>query len=245
MARLTHSFNPNVVPVEYDEITRWLQEDPPVRISKLGRRVSNNGIVCHFWCSVSSQGLIRISANEDGSGSSYEYTQAEWLQLCNIIQWAIDTNRNPEFTYWYTNDPDYPEAPNVPNRLFGPNVPAICRAYNEYINNEIGVGALLARLVLRPVNAGNGNLRLGLYTKEYRNYVRNRKVASLYIDLGNGLQDIGSIPTYLNHGSLSNKEIISDWLYKHGYITPQDQLEFELEIDEIKSIHTYRFIGKK
>lgn len=95
-------------------------------------RQSPNGVLCHFWCSVTNQGLIRVSANEDGTGSAHIYSRAEWMQICNIIQWALDTGRNPEFTYWYTNDSRHQEAPRVSSRIWGPNVPAICRSYNEY-----------------------------------------------------------------------------------------------------------------
>ena len=131
MATFTPRFNPTVTPVGYNVIVHWLQNEPPVRIPKLGR-LSRNGILCHFWCSVTNQGRIRVFENEDGSGSSHEYTESEWTQICNIMQWAIDTDRNPEFTYWYTNDPNRQEAPRVAHRIWGPNVPAICRGYNEY-----------------------------------------------------------------------------------------------------------------
>lgn len=126
-------YNPNIVPIEYNIITQWIHHNPPVWIPKLGR-LSRDGELCHFWCSVTPQGTIRVSTNEDGSGSSYEYSEEEWTQICNIIQWAIDTGRNPEFTYWYTNDPNHAEAPRVPQRKWGPNVPAICRSYMEYNN---------------------------------------------------------------------------------------------------------------
>ena len=131
MATFTPRFNPTVFPVGYDLIVQWLRQNHPVWIPILGRQSTDNSL-CHFWCSVTNQGMIRVSANEDGSGSSHEYTEAEWTRICNIMQWAIDTYRNPEFTYWYNNDPHRQEVPRVPNRIWGPNVPAICRSYNEY-----------------------------------------------------------------------------------------------------------------
>lgn len=131
MSTFVPRFNPNVVPVEYDIIVNWIRLNPPVWIPKLGRQ-STNGVLCHFWCSVTNQGLIRVSANENGTGSSHVYSREEWNQLCNNMQWTIATGRNPEFTYWYTNDPHHTEAPHVPSRIWGPNVPAICRGYNEY-----------------------------------------------------------------------------------------------------------------
>lgn len=126
-------YNSNVVPIEYNAIIQWIQNNPPVWIPKLGRS-SRGGELCHFWCSVTPQGRIRVSANEDGLGSSYEYSEDEWTEICNIIQWAIETDRNPEFTYWYTNDPHHTEAPRVRQRKWGPNVPAICRSYMECNN---------------------------------------------------------------------------------------------------------------
>ena len=122
-------FNPNVVPVEYNEIVRWISQDQPVLIPKLGRIV-RNGRVCHFWCSVTNQEIM-VSANRDGTISAFRYNSQRWNELCDIMRQVIADGGNPEFTYWYTNDPHYSNySSNVPRR-FGPNVPAICRSYNE------------------------------------------------------------------------------------------------------------------
>ena len=131
-------FNPNVVPVEYNEIVQWISQDQPVLIPKLGRLV-RNGRVCHFWCSITDQRLITVSADRGGSSSVYRYDNQRWDELCDIMRQVIADGGNPEFTYWYTNDPHYSiYSPNVPRR-FGPNVPAICRSYNEWhmINNSL------------------------------------------------------------------------------------------------------------
>lgn len=132
MARRTSDFNPHVIPVDYDIIVRWIQEDPPVFIPKLGRLV-RNGRVCHFWCSVTEQGLIQVTENEDGTGDAHVYSRNEWNQICNNMRWTMGNGGNPEYTYWYTNDPNHRDVPQIPYRRWGPNVPAICRSYNEWI----------------------------------------------------------------------------------------------------------------
>lgn len=234
MAKQNPPFNPNVKPVEYDVIVQWVNQKQPVWIPKLGRSVKK-GNICHFWCSITSQGLIKVSANEDGTGSSYVYSKAEWNQICNNIQWAINTGRDPELTYWYNNHPSHPEAPRVPNHLFGPNVPAICRAFYE---------ATLDHIILRPIKHSVTYYRLGLFTADFNKYARGQNVKLLRIDLGKGLHDIQSIKTYVKYGSLTDSTVINSWLQAHGYTDCTCLLEFRLEIDMVKQAHTYIFIKK-
>lgn len=100
-------------------------------------------------------------------------------------------------------------------------------------------------LILRPNSAGNNNLRLALFTQEYNELVRGMQIEKISIDLGNGMEDIDSVDTYIKYGSLTNKSIISDWLHKHEYTNESHLLLFELTINSTNNTHMYSFIGHK
>lgn len=96
------------------------------------------------------------------------------------------------------------------------------------------------KITLRPLKYGNGYLRLGLSMDKFRKYVQNKDVKNLYIDLGQGYQDVVYKITYIKEGSLVNKTLISDWLYQNGYTNSKCHLDFEFEIIGLK--HYYKLI---
>lgn len=98
------------------------------------------------------------------------------------------------------------------------------------------------KITLRPLKYGNGYLRLGLFTDDYNKYVKNTKVQNLFIDFGQGFQDVINIPTYANKGSLTNKSIISDRLYQNGFTNSKCLLTFELDIDMTTNTHSYKLL---
>lgn len=96
-------------------------------------------------------------------------------------------------------------------------------------------------IVLRPVNSGGTRRRLGLYTKEFEQYVYGRDIRALYIDLGDGSQQIDAMKTYFYHGSITSPDV-NAWLHQHGWLTANHQLLFSLEMDESRHTHIYRFV---
>ena len=102
-------------------------------------------------------------------------------------------------------------------------------------------GHIKTNITLRPVSNGGDGRRLGLYTAEFRLYVQGKSVKELYVDFGEGKPlNIPALKTYA-HGSITNP-IVNDWLHRHGWKTPDEQLIFTLEIDDVKQVHTYRFV---
>ena len=95
-------------------------------------------------------------------------------------------------------------------------------------------------IVLRSVNSGGTRRRLGLYTKEFKQYVLGRDIRALYIDLGSGLQQIDALRTYF-HGSITSPDV-NAWLHQHGWLSADYHILFTLEVDESRHTHTYRFV---
>ena len=77
----------------------------------------------------------------------------------------------------------------------------------------------------------------------YKKYIQGKVIQSLFIDFGDGLQNIDNLPTYM-FGSLQNSKVISSWLHKHDFTNTTQQLPFELEVSEDGQTHTYHYIGK-
>ena len=98
-------------------------------------------------------------------------------------------------------------------------------------------------IILKPGKAGGDNYRLRHNMDTYRNYIQGKDIQSLFIDFGNGLQDVGNLSTYM-YGSLQNSNVISDWLHQHYFTDTAQQLLFELEICEDDHTHIYHYIGK-
>ena len=97
-------------------------------------------------------------------------------------------------------------------------------------------------IVLRPVQNSVDNFRLGLFTAEYREYVRSKEIKSLHVNLDGTDCEIDGITTYLGHGSIVDTHIINDWLHSKGFGLGA-LLLFELVIDKNAGIHIYRFLG--
>ncbi|MBQ6684183.1 MAG: hypothetical protein IJM74_08785 [Bacteroidales bacterium] len=128
MAKQTPPFNPDVRPVDFTKVVAWLPNSSQngITIDKLGRRSQFQCYYHQFANAIAVPYVDRHNQHQE-----YLIQQQEWGDVCSVIAWAINTGRNPELTYWYNNNPSHPEAPRVPNHLFGPNVPAICRAFYE------------------------------------------------------------------------------------------------------------------
>ena len=95
-------------------------------------------------------------------------------------------------------------------------------------------------IVLRPVNSGKDCWRLGLYTKEFKQYVLGRDIRALYIDLCGGLQHVDALKTYF-HGSITNP-IVNEWLHRNGWMETKHQLLFKLEMESVMHSHKYHFV---
>lgn len=93
---------------------------------------------------------------------------------------------------------------------------------------------------LRPVSNGGNARRLGLYTAEFKQYVKDQIVNALFIDLGSVLLQVPSLKTYF-HGSITSPDI-NVWLHQHGWLTADHHLLFSLDVDESRHTHTYRFV---
>ena len=98
-------------------------------------------------------------------------------------------------------------------------------------------------IILRPCLYNGEDLRLGLFTEDYQELVREHRIDSLYVNFGVANRRIDSLPTYLNHGSIVKKSIINTWLQHKGFTERDDLLLFELVIDDRAFSHTYRFLG--
>lgn len=94
---------------------------------------------------------------------------------------------------------------------------------------------------LRPVSNGKDARRLGLYTAEFKQYVKDQTINALFIDLGGGLLPVSSLRTYVFRGSITSPDV-NAWLHQHGWLAPDHHLLFSLEVDESKHIHIYRFV---
>ena len=233
MVKQTPPFNPDVRPVDFKKVTSWLPDSmqQAIIVEMLGRRSK-------FQCysDKSTNEIIIPYVDKNNHQQEYHIKQIEWERVCEVIEWAIKRGVNPELTYWYNNHPDHPEAPRVPNLYFGPNVPAICRAYNESARDYV---------ILRPVKAGKDRLRLGLFTADYRKYVNEIKMTKrLLVDFGTGIHDIMAVKTYIRHGSITDSNIVSTWLHSKGYTNSTNLLVFKLNIDRTNQTHTYRFVKK-
>ena len=89
----------------------------------------------------------------------------------------------------------------------------------------------------------NHSYRFGLYTREYNHYVRGKEVTSLKIILNDRTIDLlGSIATYVGHGSLTSTEIV-DWIKSHRCEDPARLFLFELDVDGTN--HCYRLLGSQ
>lgn len=98
-------------------------------------------------------------------------------------------------------------------------------------------------IILKPGKAGGDNYRLRHDMETYRNYIQGKDIKSLFIDFGDGLQNVGNLPTYM-FGSLQNSSIISGWLHQHNLTDTTQQLLFELEISAEGHTHIYHYISK-
>ena len=97
-------------------------------------------------------------------------------------------------------------------------------------------------VILRPCKAGNYR-RLGLFTEELNAFVKNQNVATLYVDFGEGKKKVDAISTYVKDGSITDSDIVNAWLSDNQLTERNDLILFELEIDEVKKEHLYRYIG--
>lgn len=97
-------------------------------------------------------------------------------------------------------------------------------------------------ITLRPVKNNEKGRRLGLYTADYRQHVENKVIKELHIDLGDStLLNISALKTYVNHGSITHPRV-NQWLWNQGWVTPNEQLLFTLEVNSVKQIHVLRFV---
>lgn len=98
-------------------------------------------------------------------------------------------------------------------------------------------------IILRPNQYNDRDLRLALFTDDFQKYVLGKNVRALYVNFGASDRRIDSLKSYLNHGSIVRKGVISTWLYQKEYLLESNLLLFELEIDNVRGIHRYHFIG--
>lgn len=103
--------------IDYDAIVSWLSEkNQPVQIPTLGRR------------SIIRVRVINGQFHVTGSGgASKTFTRDYWQSICDIID-ATVVNRRELTTNYNGND--------VPDYVFAPSVPAICRQYCEELRNN-------------------------------------------------------------------------------------------------------------
>lgn len=97
-------------------------------------------------------------------------------------------------------------------------------------------------IVLRPNQYSDGNLRLALFTEDYQRFVQRKHIQSLYVNFFAANRKLSSIQTYVNHGSIAKKSIISNWLHNNGF-SEGTLLLFELIMDDDAGIHIYNFLG--
>ena len=104
--------------VDYDVIVRWLLENNlPLEIPTLGRR-------SHILVSVRN-GLIHVQGS---GGATSTFTRNYWERICIIIDHTDPPRRELTSNY---------NGKDVPNYMFAPSVPAICRQYcEEHRNNQ-------------------------------------------------------------------------------------------------------------
>ena len=97
-------------------------------------------------------------------------------------------------------------------------------------------------IVLRPNQYNDGDLRLALFTDDYRRFVQGKRVLSLYVKFHTVNRKISSLKTYVNKGSIAKKDIVNNWLFQKGYLEGT-LLLFELTIDDKTGIHVYSFLS--
>lgn len=97
-------------------------------------------------------------------------------------------------------------------------------------------------IIMRPLHSSPDNLRLGLHTDAFKEFVSD-KVSSLIVDFGEGEQEVPHLKSYVKHGSIVGKELVNNWLQRKGFLSPDQQLLFELEESSDGHQHTYRYIG--
>lgn len=97
-------------------------------------------------------------------------------------------------------------------------------------------------IVLRPQSNLNTTLRLGLFTREFRECISEQEVERLYVDFGEGeiqlecrVRDL-----YVHYGSIICNQVF-EWLTKKQYTNKNQLLLFELTMED--NAHHYRFIG--
>ena len=95
-------------------------------------------------------------------------------------------------------------------------------------------------LLLQPVDAGNGRLRLGLSTEDWHSVLGSEPVQDVSVRLTDGEANPAAITTYCDYGSLTSPEI-NAWLTERAYPLNDRVLLFELIAEE--GIHTYTFLG--
>ncbi len=103
--------------IDYDAIVGWLSEkSQPVQISTLGRR--------SFIFARVINGCIHVTGS---GGASKAITREYWQSICDIID-ATNINSREITTNYSGRD--------VPDYMFAPSVPAICRQYSEEHRNN-------------------------------------------------------------------------------------------------------------
>ena len=98
-------------------------------------------------------------------------------------------------------------------------------------------------VLLRPCDAGGARRRLGFFQEDFKTYAHQKEVSSLYIDWGEGKQKVEAIATYVKKGSITDASVVDAWLRGHCLIEATNLLLFELEVDEVKKEHSFRYIG--
>lgn len=98
-------------------------------------------------------------------------------------------------------------------------------------------------IILRPNQYNKGDLRLALFTEDFHQWVQHKDIRALYVNLGASDRRIDSLATYLHHGSIVKKSIVSEWLHRSNCSEEADLMLFELTVDERLHQHTYRYLG--
>ena len=98
-------------------------------------------------------------------------------------------------------------------------------------------------ILLRPCDAGGARRRLGFFQEDFKTYAHQKEVSSLYIDWGEGKRKVEAIATYVKRGSITDASVVDAWLRDHCLTEVTNLLLFELEVDEVKKEHSFRYIG--
>ncbi|MBQ6821996.1 MAG: hypothetical protein IJP39_06250 [Bacteroidales bacterium] len=95
-------------------------------------------------------------------------------------------------------------------------------------------------ILLRPVNAGNGRMRLGLATEDWHGLL-GLQFREVFVELADNNESLAAIQTLRKYGSLTCPEI-NQWLQMRNYPLNEESLLFEFRLNNDRL--TFVFIGR-